>query len=126
MWTYTARTLDAQSGLALATDLTDAQWAIFEPRQPRQADHRSGKCAGLSRPSSICSEASCRSECYPPRFAPVSTVRRWFYLWRDTGLRHAVNHGLLMLVCEAQGHEASHSAGVINSQNVKTRGSGGS
>lgn len=29
----------------------------------------------------------------PPCFPPVSTVRRWFYIWRDTGLWQALNCG---------------------------------
>ena len=32
----------------------------------------------------------------PPGFPPVSTVRRWFYLWRDNGLWQSINHYLLM------------------------------
>lgn len=32
----------------------------------------------------------------PPRFPPVSTVRRWFYLWRDNGLWRSLNYYLLM------------------------------
>lgn len=57
----------------------------------------------------------------PPYFPPVSTVRRWFYLWRDNGLWLTLSHSLLMT-----SREASPSAGVINSQSVKTTEFGGS
>jgi len=61
----------------------------------------------------------------PPCFPPVSSVRHWFYLWRDNGLWLTVNHTLLMMAREADGQEASPSAGVTNSQSVKTTESGG-
>lgn len=55
----------------------------------------------------------------PPCFAPVSTVRHWFYGWRDNGLWQTLNHYLLMTVRALQGRDVSPSAGVIDSrQNV--------
>ena len=55
----------------------------------------------------------------PPCFAPVSTVRHWFYGWRDNGIWQTLNYYLLMTVRALQGRDVSPSAGVIDSrQNV--------
>lgn len=61
----------------------------------------------------------------PPCFPPVSTVRHWFYLWWDNGLWLVINHTLLLMAREVVGHEASPSAGVLDSQSVTTTESGG-
>jgi transposase len=66
-----------------------------------------------------------RGRMLPRDFPPVSTVQGYFYAWRDSGLWRGINHLLVMEAGELEGREASPSAGVIDSQSVKTTESGG-
>lgn len=127
-WTDIARRKHSRRGLRYPSDMTDREWLLTAPFIPpaksggrrRTSDMREVLNAVLYVASS-----GCAWRMLPKCFPPVSTVRRYFYAWRNTGLFESVNTLLVLNLREIEGREASPSAGVINSQSVKTTESGG-
>ena len=128
VWTKITRPQYRREGMRYDSDTTDGEWLVMEPLvppasalgRPRETDMRALVNAIL-----YIASTGCQWRQLPKDFPPYSTVQGYFYAWSRNGTFAALNHALVMAVREAAGREASPTAGVIDSQSVKTTESGG-
>jgi transposase len=127
-WTEAARREYRRTAERYASDLTDREWSLIAPHMP------SAKRVGRPRTTNLrevfnailyMATTGCQWRQLPKDFPPPSTVQRYFYDWRDSGLLASLRFLLSMQTRELEGREASPTAGVMDSQSVKTTESGG-
>jgi transposase len=127
-WTASARAHHARPAERYATDLTDDEFALIAPHlpaperlgRPRTTDLREVLNAIL-----YLLRTGCPWRLLPKEFPPRSTVFGYLQrLWAD-GTWLTIHATLVMAARERAGKEASPTAGIIDSQSVRTTEAGG-
>jgi putative transposase len=114
---------------AYPSDLTDEQWELIRPLLPRRRK-------GPGRPRQVprrdlldaifyLLRTGCQWRQLPHDFPPWGTVASQFYRWRAQGVWDKVHDALHARSRQAAGRSARPSAGIIDTQSVKTNEAGG-
>ena len=109
---------------AYPTDLNDTQWALIAPLLPQRKSIRGRPRTWTLRDIVDAILYIVRSGCswrmMPHDLPPWQTVFGYYWQWRNTGLWEKINSVLVQKVRISQNRNPQPSAGIIDSQSVKT------
>jgi transposase len=108
---------------AYPSDLTDEQWAILEPLIPplrTDAPYHKHERRTIVNAILYVLRSGCPWRLLPHDFPPYATVFDSFRKWQRDGTWDRVLQALRMQVRKQEGRDEEPSAGVIDSQSIKT------
>lgn len=108
---------------AYPTDLTDEQWEILESLVPAisaEAAYHVHTRREIVNAMLYVLRSGCSWRMLPHEFPAWGTVYHYFRQWQHDGVWDQILHTLRMQVRQKQGREAEPSAGIIDSQSIKT------
>ena len=106
-----------------SSDTTDEEWAVISPLLPgpnRLARSRKVDLRDVWDAIGYVAASGCACSLVTKDFPLVSTVRYYFYRWREEGLLAEIKRELVAMARIAQARLSQSSAGVIDTQSVKT------
>ena len=112
------------------SDMTEEQWDLIRPMLPKRRKNKAGRPVEVSRRDLIdailyLARTGCQWRMLPKDFPPWGTVSSQFYRWRKNGLWEKMHHTLYGQARNSEGRDAKPTAGIIDSQSVKTTEQGG-
>jgi len=128
MWTAKNRGRYDRSKLRYPSDLTDEEWALVEPLIPpgkRGGGKRTVIMREVVNGLMYILSTGCQWRAIPKDLPPRSTLYDYFDLWTYEGTLERIHHALYVRCRERAGREASPTAGIIDSQSVKSAEKGG-
>jgi len=105
------------------SDLTDNEWNLISYCFPKPSKHgrpRQHPIRELANAILYVTKTGCQWRYLPKDFAPWGTVYHYFRLWKNSGLWKTIHDHLREQVRLVEGRKRAPSAGIIDSQSVKS------